>query len=312
MPPKVYVVILNYRTWADTVECLESLCHTSHRPFEVIVVDNASGDGSLDRIRKAVDGQLNFPLHCIQSSLNGGFAAGNNIGLRHALAAGDGRYFWLLNSDTVVTPDAMSALVHAAEHDRSAARKIGQYGSKLLYHARPHLIQALGGSYNRWFGITSEIGNLQPDTGQFDISAPRPDILIGASLFVSDQFLNETGLLCEDYFLYFEEHDWAVRGACCGFGLRVVPESVIYHKQGVSIGALGGDREQKSVLSDFYSFRNRLLFTFRFFPFCLPTVYLGCLGIAFNRALRGQWSRLPMLARLMCTFFRRPTFDRTS
>ncbi|MDP1858863.1 MAG: glycosyltransferase family 2 protein [Gemmatimonadaceae bacterium] len=312
MPPKVYVVILNYRTWTDTVECLESLCHTSHRPFEVIVADNASGDGSLDRIREAVDGRLNFPLHYLQSAFNGGFAAGNNIGLRYALAAGDGRYFWLLNSDTVVTPEAMSALVGAAEDDHSRGRKIGQYGSKLLYHARPHLIQAVGGSYNKWFGVTKELGNLQRDTGQFDVTAPTPDILIGASLFVSSLFLQETGLMCEDYFLYFEEHDWAVRGARRGFGLRVVPGSVIYHKQGVSIGAVGGDRQGKSVLSDFYSFRNRLLFTLRFFPYCLPTVYLGCLGVAVNRARRRQWNRLPMMLRLMCTFFRRPMFNQAS
>jgi hypothetical protein len=55
-----------------------------------------------------------------------------------------------------------------------------------------------------------------------------------------------------------------------------------------------------------------LLFTLRFFPYCLPTVYLGFLGVAFNRARRGQWNRLPMLLRLMCTFFRRPTFNNAS
>ncbi len=306
-PPKVYVIVLNFRAREDTVGCLLSFRDVTYHPFEVIVVDNASGDGSLEYIETTVRGQLPFPVLFIQSPRNDGFAAGNNIGLRFALERNDARYFWLLNNDTEVAPESLTALVDAAEQDRAAATKVGQYGAKLLYHDHPDTIQAVGGSYNAWFGITREIGNLEKDNGQYDHPAPDADILIGASLFVTDRFLAEVGLLGEDYFLYYEEHDWAERGRAKGWGLRVVPECVVYHKQGAAIGG-GRDRDNKSALSDFYSFRNKLLFTARYYPWCLPSVYAGLLGAALRRVLRGQWSRLPMLLTLMFTFFTKPRF----
>ena len=306
--PKVYVVLLNTRTRQETVDCLLSLEGASHRAFEVIVVENASGDGSLEFIQQGVRGRTTYPVHFLESPANDGFAAGNNIGLRFARSRGDGRYFWVLNNDTIVPRDALAALVRAAEDDRAAGLKIGQYGAKLLYHSRPDTIQAVGGTYNRWLGITREIGNMEKDRGQYDHQAPRPDILIGASLFVSREFLDEVGLLGDDYFLYYEEHDWAERGRRKGWGLRVVPECVIYHKQGISTGGGGGNKARKSAFSDFYSFRNKLLFTARYFPWCLPTVYCGFLGVALRRIARGQWSRLPMMLGLMFTFFTKPRF----
>ena len=303
--PKVYVVILNFRAREDTVGCLLSLQGLTYRHFEVIVVDNASGDGSLEFVEQAVRDRVTYPVHFIQSPRNDGFAAGNNIGLRFALTRNDARYFWLLNNDTEVAPKALGALVDAAEGDRAAGRKVGQYGAKLLYYDQRDTIQAVGGRYNPWFGVTREIGNEEKDAGQYDVSVPDADIVIGASIFVSDRFLRETGLLREDYFLYYEEHDWAVRGRLKGWQLRVIPRCVVYHKHGASIGGRR-DRDSKSVLSDFYSIRNRLLFTARYFPWCLPTVYVGLLGVALRRIQRGQWSRIPNLIRLMLTFYAKP------
>ena len=309
--PKVYIVVLNFRAKEDTVGCLLSLRGLTYRPFEVIVVDNASGDGSLEFVEREVRDKVSFPVHFLQSPRNDGFAAGNNIGLRFALARNDARYFWLLNNDTEVAPGSLTALVDAAEGDRRSARKVGQYGAKLLYHDQPDTIQAVGGRYNPWLGVTQEIGNLEQDRGQYDQAPPDADILIGASIFVTDRFLAETGLLGEDYFLYYEEHDWAVRGRRGGWQLCVVPGCVVYHKHGASIGG-GRDRGNKSALSDFYAMRNRLLFTARYYPWCLPTVYVGLLGVALRRVRRGQWDRLPMLLRLMVTFFAKPHFRSAS
>lgn len=309
---KVYIVVLNTRTKQETVDCLLSLEQASYRAFEVVVVENASGDDALEYIQRAIVGRTTFPIHFLESSANDGFAAGNNIGLRFALARGDGRYFWVLNNDTTVPPEALAALVGAAEEDRAAGRKVGQYGAKLRYHSLPDTIQAVGGTYNKWLGVTREIGNMEKDRGQYDHQAPPPDILIGASLFVSDRFLDDVGLLGDDYFLYYEEHDWAERGRRKGWSIRVVPECLIYHKQGVSTGGGGGNKNRKSAFSDFYSFRNKLLFTARYHPWCLPTVYLGFLGAALSRIRRGQWDRLPLMLRLMCTFYRKPRFTLAS
>lgn len=306
---KVYVVVLNYRGANDTIECLLSLERSRYRAFEAYVVDNASGDGSPARIQEGVAGRLTYPVHFVEAAKNGGFAAGNNIGLRSAMACGDGRYVWLLNNDTVVDPSALSALVEAAEADRLAGRRIGQYGAKLLYYYEPGVIQAVGGAYNRWLGITREIGNLERDAGQYDdCSVPR-DFINGPSIFARADFIHDVGLLREEYFLYFEEHDWAERGRQFGWGLRVVPACVVHHKAGVSIGAPGGDVANKSVLSDFCSVRSKLLFTARFFPWCLPTVYVGLLGVIWRRIRRSQWNRIPFIIMLMLTAGRRPRVD---
>lgn len=306
--PKVYVIVLNFRGADDTVACLRSLDRLAFRRFATIVVDNDSGDDSLARIQAGVREHVSYPIEFIQSPRNDGFAAGNNLGLRAALARGDGAYYWLLNNDTVVDSRALGALVDAAEADRRAGRHLGQYGSKLLYLSRPGVIQGVGNRYNRWLGITRQIGNLEPDRGQYDEAAPAADVLNGASFFVRDDFVREVGVLAEDYFLYFEEHDWAERGRLRGWGLRIIPASVVHHRQGVAIGAASGDPGHKSRLSDFCSVRSKLLFTARFHPYCLPTVYLGLLGSLFLRVTRGQWDRLPMIVRLMFTFRRAPEF----
>lgn len=306
--PKVYIVILSTRTKQETVDCLLSLEASTYRAFEVVVVENQSGDDSLAFIQQGVAGRVAYPVHYLESPANNGFAFGNNVGLRFALARADGCYFWVLNNDTIVPPDTLARQVQGAEDDRRAGRRIGQYGIKLRYHSHPDLLQAVGGTYNKWLSITREIGNFERDTGQYDQHAPRPDILIGASLFVSADFLHEVGLLGEDYFIYYEEHDWAVRGRRKGWGLRVLADAMIYHKQGVSSGGGSGDRARKSAFSDFYSFRNRLLFTARYHPHCLPTVYLSFFGVALNRIRRRQWDRLPMMLTLMLTFWRKPLF----
>ncbi|MBM3854916.1 MAG: glycosyltransferase family 2 protein, partial [Verrucomicrobia bacterium] len=227
--PKVYIIILNTRTKQETVDCLLSLEAATYRAFEVVVVENCSGDDSLAFIQGAVTGRVSYPVHFLESPANDGFGAGNNVGLRFAMARGDGRYYWVLNNDTIVPSDTLSVQVQAAEEDRRAGRRIGQYGLKLRYHSHPDLLQAVGGTYNKWLSITREIGNLERDEGQYDRRAPRPDILIGASLFVSDEFLREVGLLGEDYFIYYEEHDWAVRGRRRGWGLRVLSNGLVYH-----------------------------------------------------------------------------------
>lgn len=307
-PPKVYVIVLNFRGADDTITCLQSLEHSTFRGFETIVVDNASFDDSLARVQSAVSERVSYPLEFIRSPRNDGFAAGNNIGLRAAMTRGDGTYYWLLNNDTILDSRALGALVEAAEADRSAKLRIGQYGSKLLYASHPRVLQGVGSRYNRWFGVTRQIGDREVDRGQYDDSASAADLLNGASFFVRDDFVRDVGTLAEDYFLYFEEHDWAERGRRAGWGLRIVPASVIHHKQGVSIGAAGGDRTRKSRLSDFCSVRSRLLFTAKFHWYCLPTVYLGLIGSVVLRIARRQWDRVPMIVRLMFTFRRAPDF----
>ena len=193
--PKVYIVILNWNGWKDTIECLESVFRNDYTNYQVIVCDNASEDGSLKHIAAWATGGLdvyvppeaflryssfppghkpipsvqydrqeaeaggkpgndNVQLLLIQTGTNLGFASGNNVGLRYALARDDFEYVWLLNNDTVIRPDALSKLIIRIKENP----KIGMCGSTLLYYHDPRLIQAAGGGhYNKWLGTTRHL-----------------------------------------------------------------------------------------------------------------------------------------------------------
>jgi GT2 family glycosyltransferase len=119
----------------------------------------------------------------------------------------------------------------------------------------------------------------------------------GASMLVSRQFLIEVGLLCEDYFLYFEEADWAIR-AEGRFRPGYAPKSIVYHKVGGSIGT-SSNPASKSITCDYFNIRNRLLFTRRFYPAALPTVWLVIVGALLLRLFLGKWDRAKMILRLL-------------
>ncbi len=290
----VYIVLVNWNGWRDTDACLKSLAGLDYPNFEVIVVDNASQDGSETRLRAR---HPNVTL--LQSGANLGFAGGNNVGLRCALARG-AEYVWLLNNDTLVEPDALTQLVARIERPERGL-PIGLCGSTLVYENARDTVQALGGArYNRWLGSVRHLGQHRRRTQPIDAAAleAQLDYLIGASMLVSRPFLKTVGLMQEDYFLYFEELDWAAR-ARGRFRLGYAPESIVYHKEGSSIG--GNDRAKgaKSYTADLYALKNRVRFTRRFYPYALPTVYLGLGLAALNRARRRQWRRVGLIGRIM-------------
>jgi hypothetical protein len=345
--PKVYIIILNYNGWADTIECLESVLRNDYPNYQVIVVDNNSPNNSMEYIKAWAEGKLDvwvkqdhplrhlsfppvkkpvpyvfytrkeaekggnsdlenkltknisseiatsYPLVFIQTGENLGFAGGNNVGIRYVLAKNDFEYIWFLNNDTVIERDALSKLVQKFEKYEKLGKKIGIAGSKLLYYDNPKLIQGIGGIYNKWFAVAKHLGVFEEDRGQYDNEdvLDKIDYIIGASMLVSKDFIKEVGLMCEDYFLYFEEMDWTIRGKKKGYQLAYCWKSKVYHKEGGSIGSsLKGER--KSEIADYYGLRNRIVFTKKFYPKYLWSVYLGFIVVIWNRIRRAQWKHL--------------------
>lgn len=313
---RVYIIIVNWNAWQHTVECLESLQLLRYDPHTVVLCDNGSGDDSLVRIRQWADERAipyaeydrataeaggaagsSVPLVLVSTGANLGFAGGNNVGLRFALARADFSYAWLLNNDTEVDPEALTFLVQRMEQRPSA----GMCGSTIrLYHARDR-IQALGGGrYCRWVGLPWHFGRFSPWGAKLpDQSRAERSMnyVEGASMLVSVNFLAEIGLMCEDYFLYFEEADWAIR-AEGRFELAYAPGSVVYHKVGASIGT-GSNPGKKSYTCDYYNIRNRILFTRRYYPAALPAVYFFLFAELLLRLLLGKWDRASMIFNLM-------------
>ena len=329
--PQLGIVLVNYKRAEDTIECLESVLRSSV-PVRVIVVDNGSGDGSLDTIAAWARGehaatvadaamaQLSTPplpkpiafarlsaaeaaatdpaalLTLIDAGGNVGFAAGNNIGLRHLLRDPALNYFWLLNNDTVIEPRAAGALVQrmATTHD------IGMCGTVVRYYFRPDTVQALNGHrFNLWTGTSRGINNGQPAKASFDPAkvARETDFVLGASLAVSRPFLLAVGLMEEGYFLYYEEIDWAYRGGL-KFKTAFAQGAVVFHKEGGSIGSssVAGGR---STMSEYYLIRSRQKFVRRWHPLLLP-VHLGLsASLILRRILRRQPAKAKAMTRAM-------------
>ena len=288
--PKVFIIVLNWNGWQDTLECLASLTNLNYPNYEIIVVDNNSENGSEEKIRTA------FPdLTLLQSGANLGFAGGNNVGLSYAL----GRNFdfvWLLNNDTVVEPDALSELLKRAQTEP----KVDMCGSTLVYYHNRDMIQAYGGgTYNKWLGLSKKLGHgrLRSEPVSAAEVERKLDYIEASSLLVSRRFLETVGLMNESYFLYYEEIDWVTR-AGGAFRLGYTKNSVVYHKEGSSIGGSDYAVKQKSWTADYYAVRNRLLITRRFFPRALPTVYLSLIAVVLNRVRRRQWKRVKMVVDL--------------
>lgn len=132
-----------------------------------------------------------------------------------------------------------------------------------------------------------------PPTGEVEA---RMRFVAGASMLVTADFLRATGFMSEDYFLYFEELDWAMRGA--DFRLGFAPGSVVYHKIGRSAGS-STDWRTRSAISDICDVRNRLVITKRFFPGFYPLVLLSTLAVIGRRLWRHQFRRAATFARIL-------------
>ena len=288
MSPHVAIVVLNWNGWQDTLQCLDSLVLQGYSNASIIVVDNASTDGSKGSLMKwpddggkewvrrrfvidaSVPVKLSLDVLChgdfvyIQSEVNGGFAAGNNLGIRLALEY-QAIYVWVLNNDTEVHPLALGALVIRAEEDPA----IGMCGSILIYHDSRNQIQACGGvSFNYWRATGKQVGHgLDPGSMQLEAVLRTPlSYISGASLLARSKMILDIGVFEERYFLYYEEIDWAERAK--SWKMAVARDSVVFHKEGASIGT--ASRGRRSALSQYYLNRNVLLFYARFHKVLLP------------------------------------------
>jgi GT2 family glycosyltransferase len=327
-PPKVYIVILNWNGWRDTVECLESVFRLNDRHYQVVVCDNDSSDDSLTHIRAWANGhapvllednnplqRLSMPnvpkpiafaslsraeaessraqpiqedLIFVQTGGNLGFAGGNNVGLRFVMQQGDADYVWLLNNDTVVEPDALTAMVHQCSQPSLNGQPF-TCGSLVCFYSDPDIVQALGGSrFNYRTGIaTQTLGRFQRRSDHINHTAVAQSLhyITGCTWLLPISYLHTVGLMEERYFLYYEEIDWTTR-AGKRYNLTYAPDAVVYHKEGSSIGSKTMHRAP-SLLAEYYMTRSKVLFMRQFFPWQLPFVFITSLAQALNRLRQG-------------------------
>lgn len=323
-PPNVLVVLVNWRRSSDTIECMKSLRLNSYNKFAIAVCENGSNDGSDLALRdyvKEVSSEVEacesetcetvligkefdrVRYYLIESAKNLGFAGGNNLAYRIASRFDSFDYIWFLNNDTEVGPEAISSHVKKMTNDLS----VGICGATLVYAHDRETVQALGGArYNPFFGLVCEIGQGKKWPCKVDAAkvASEMTYVSGASMFVSRKFLDQVGLMSEDYFLYFEELDWALRAKKSGFKMEYLSDVVVFHKEGAALGS--GKSEKRSQLSEYYAIRNKLKITLRFYPYAFPTVYLSSWIQVLKRILQRRSKHALLMAKVLIGM-QRPT-----
>lgn len=299
----IYIAILNWCAEEDTIACLDSVLQTQGVDYRVVVCDNGSPVASYERIASWCHARADVFAHeigdptvsqnftsetcskgardvyLIRNAQNLGYAGGNNVALKFALSDPEATRIWLLNNDTLVKPDSLIQMTRVMQADA----KIGVCGSRLVYLDKPETMQGLGGIYNAWLCTSKHYAEGRPvwiDVEPSEIGK-HIDYVIGASMLVSVKLLREIGLLSEEYFLYFEEIDFCTRARKAGYQLGSAPGSIVLHKE-------GGATKKMSLISDFFFVKNRILFTWNFYPMRLPMAVLSVGVAAMLRMKRGE------------------------
>lgn len=254
MKGRAYVIILNYNGWQDTLECIDSVLKSDYPSFEIVVCDNASNNESVSKINSWIkEKNVADRVKLISIEKNRGFSAGNNRGIKYAIAQGDCEYLWILNNDTVVDKSALSKMI-----DKSQNSNCDGVGSCLLNYNRPEILQGVGGRMDLENFDTYEI---EHEVNIKDLKEGlRIDILPGASFLITRKVIDKTGLFDEDYFLYCEELELAHRIRKMGMELCYATDSYTFHKGGQSTGKYG------SSFRDYHLTRSWTLFVFKHYP----------------------------------------------
>ena len=310
--PCLGVVIVTFNSADVILDCIESLLAAEGVQLTITIVDNGSTDATLPLLRKWADGLVPEPLSAdipfalapspkpiplwhpntplptcvsdhrivlIETGINAGFAAGVNHGLAYLAKQVWLDRFWVLNPDIVVPPQTPLAFASAIP-----TSGFSLMGGRVIYLDMPDAIQIDGGTINFLTGVT---GNINVGASHLATPAADPDkfdFITGASLVVSRVFYEKVGPLCEDYFLYYEEVDWAMRRG--NMPLAYCAEAIIYHRAGTAIGSATLKRPA-SAFSIYFKHRSRIIFIRKFNARSLPIVLLWSLMKAIQLFLKG-------------------------
>ena len=285
MGARVAVAIVGFRNAGDIVRCLAALDRSTHADFEVVICENG-GPAAHAALIAAVPATLSRgqPVAIVLAPGNLGYAGGINVCLR---LAPDADAWWVLNPDTEPHPGAMAAMLA-----RLLAGDCQAVGG--ILYLTDGVVQSYGGRWRPWLARAVAIGH-----GRDVASVPpaaevekHQNYLSGASMMVGRRFVQVTGLMREDYFLYCEEVEWCLRGAKRGMRLGFAPTALVRHAHGAATGA-GGPLAGQPRTPVYLGERNRILLTRDRFAAFLPIAALAALAILCLRCARGgAWRQL--------------------
>ena len=242
--PLVSVITVNYNHNHVTEELLASIFKNKQIELEIIVVDNGS------TLNPVPDWSIKYPgVKFIRSEVNLGFAGGNNLGIQKAI----GEYLFLVNNDTEFT----EGLVEQLYSTMIKNPQIGLLSPKIRYFYNPTLLQYAGFTEMNYFtGRNKCIGEFERDENQYNHLTGKTGFIHGAAMMVNRKALEETGLMSEVFFLYYEELDWCERFKKANYEIWIDMQALILHKESKSVG-------KNSAVKEYFMNRNRMLFISR-------------------------------------------------
>lgn len=240
---KVSVILVNYNGKNYNDKCIESILKsTIASELQIVIVDNASTDGSLQLLQDKWG--KNNQIEIISLDKNYGFSEANNVGIKWAAKSGYD-YFLILNNDTEIRKDAVEKMWDA--HKKTGAIVV----PKIVYADHPDTIWYAGGQFSRVIWKPLPRGMNQKDIGQYNRSE-HCSFANGCSFFISKEIIRKLGLLDEKFFLYYEDTEYSLRARVKQVSVWYCGEAVVYHK--VNGATLGNERPD----SAYYIARNWL------------------------------------------------------
>lgn len=278
------VIVVNWKTPDLTCKALAALYHSTVMPEQVIMIDNASGDETVERVRRE------FPdVVVLENQENVGFAKANNQAIRTVV---NQPYVWLLNSDTETGAHSLEQLAAYVEsHPR-----VGAVGPQLVYPTRAW--QSVGGFFPTPLNV---LYYLIPFTWFLPAAwrrrlhsialYPQPipeaglalDYVTGAAVLLRRSALSEVGLLAEEYFMYFEETDLCWRLHQAGWERRVIPTEPVMHVYGGSYKTAFDPRRLRRMLDSLQLFVNKNYRGARRFVISAEVKIIGPLSLMIKR-----------------------------
>lgn len=246
MLPLVYIIIINYNNYEDTIECIESLEKISYENFKILIVDNNSSNDSVNKIK-----DLFNKYETIQLKNNLGFAGGNNVGIKKAIEY-DADFILLLNNDTIVEANFLNEMINSFYNN---AKNVGIVGPKIYSYYDKQISEAEGNI--NFFKFTTNNNSYNKNDNKCQ---PEQEVnfISGCCMLIKKEVFDKVGLLPEEYFMYYEDTDFCTKALEREFKILYNPEAVIYHKESSSTGG------KDSPFSIKWNNRNRIIFMHKY------------------------------------------------
>lgn len=225
------VVLLNWNNADDTIAALDSLQAADPRPSAVVVVDSASADNSVERLRACGARENAAPgswLELIVLGKNLGFAGGNNVGIMHLLGRADITHILLLNNDAMVEPGFFAEMNRALR----AAPDAGLMTGTIYEHPNRSKVWYAGGREIPYRALIEHTMDVPSSA-----TPVETEFISGCTMLISRPVIERIGMLPEIYFpLYHEDAEYSYRARAAGFSVLYAPRAIVYHKVGATVG----------------------------------------------------------------------------